>query len=60
MIEVPPASGGDVVVERGRAASIGTGDSGIASMGEPDVEVVFPEVEYKALDPPRLLQSQEL
>jgi hypothetical protein len=45
MIEVPPASGGDVVVERGWLATFRTHEGGVASMGEPNVDVVLLGVE---------------
>jgi hypothetical protein len=45
MIEVPPVPGGDVVVERGRSAAFRTGEGGVASMGELDVDLVSPGVE---------------
>ena len=42
MIEVPPAPGGDVIIERGPAAAFRTSEGGVASMGEPEVDAVFP------------------
>jgi hypothetical protein len=60
MIKVPPAPGGDVVVERGRLATLRTDEGGVASMDEEDVNVVSPSVERNARDSPRILQGQEL
>ena len=59
MIEVPPASGGDVIAERGGSATFRTSEGGVASMGEPDVDVVLLCVEIDALDPPGIFQGQE-
>jgi hypothetical protein len=60
MIEVPPASGGDVIAERGGSATFRTSEGGVASVDEPDVDVVLLCVERDALDPPGILQGQEL
>jgi hypothetical protein len=59
MIEVPPAPGGDVIIERRGAATFGTSEGGVASMDDPDVDAKLPGVECKELDPPRILQAQE-
>ena len=41
MIEVPPAPGGDVIIQGGPAAAFRTPEGGIASMGEADVDPAF-------------------
>jgi hypothetical protein len=59
VIEVSPASGGDVIAEWRGPATFRTSEGGVASMGEPDVDVVLLHVERDALDPPGILQGQE-
>ena len=59
VIEVPPAPRGDVVVERGPAAALGTGERRVATMDELDVDGAMLGVERDALDPPGFLQGQE-
>jgi hypothetical protein len=60
MIEVPPASVGYVIAERGGSATFRTSEGGVESMGEPDVDVTLLGVERDAPDPPGILQGQEL
>jgi len=59
MIEVPPAPGGDVIIQGGPAAAFRTPEGGIASMGEADVDPAFLRVESDTFDPPGPLQGQE-
>jgi len=59
MIEVPPAPGGDVVIQWGPAAAFRAPEGGIASMDEVDVDPAFLGVESDAFNPPGLLQGQE-
>ena len=59
VIEMPPAPGGGVVVERGRAAAFRAREGGGPTMDELDVEGSLLGVEGDALDPPGLLQGQE-
>jgi len=59
VVEVPPTSGGGVIAERGSFATFRTSEGGVASMGEPDVDVVLLRVERNAFDPPGAFQSQE-
>ena len=59
VIEVPPAPGGGMVVERGPAAALRAGEGGVATMDEPDVDGALVGIEGDALDPPGLLQGQE-
>jgi hypothetical protein len=59
MIEVPPAPGGNVILERDPAVTFRTSEGSVAPMGEPNIDLVFVGVERDALDPPRLFQGQE-
>lgn len=59
VIEMPPAPGGDMIIDRGPAATFGTAEGRVASMGEPDVDALLVGVEGDAIDPPGARQSQE-
>ena len=59
MIEVPPASGREVIIERGPGATFRTSEGGVASMCEPKIDLVLLRVESNVLDPPGVLESQE-
>jgi hypothetical protein len=59
MIEVPPAPGGDVVIQWGTAAAFRATEGGITSMGQADVDPAFLGVESDAFNPPGLSQGQE-
>ena len=52
MIEVPPAPGGDVIIQGGPAAAFRTPERGVAAMGQTDVDPAFLGVENDAFDPP--------
>jgi hypothetical protein len=45
MIEVPPASGRNVIIERAPIATVGTTEEGVASMDDPDVNATSLGVE---------------
>jgi hypothetical protein len=59
MIEVPPAPGGDMVIQWGPAAAFRTPERGIASMDKVDVDPAFLGIESDPFDPPGTLQGQE-
>src|SRR5262249_163853 len=52
VIEMPPAPGGDVIVDRGPATTFGTAEGRVGSMGEPDVDALLVGVEGDGIDPP--------
>jgi hypothetical protein len=55
MIEVPPPSERKVIIERGPGAAFRASEGGVASMGEPEIELVFLGVKSNTLDSPRVL-----
>jgi hypothetical protein len=59
MIEMSPAPGGDMIIDRGPAVAFGTTEDGVASMCEPDIDPVLLGVESDAFNPPGLWQGQE-
>src|SRR5262249_59809148 len=58
-IEMPPAPGGDMIIDRGPATRFGTAEGRVASMGEPDVDALRVGVEGAGIDPPGARQGQE-
>src|SRR5262249_10190066 len=59
VIEMPPAPGGDMIIDRGPATTFGTAEGRVASMGEPDVDALLVGVEGDGIDPPGARQVQE-
>ena len=59
VIEMPPAPVRDMIAEGSRSATFGTNKGGVASMCEPEVEVVQLGIERNAFDSPGFFQSQE-
>jgi hypothetical protein len=59
VIEMPPAPGGNMIIDRGPAATFGTAEGRVRSMGEPDVDALLVGVEGDAIDPPGARQVQE-